>query len=110
MLRSPRTDGTIPGGKMAKTNTLLIWENVPENTVLFLVPNTEITPEQRKMLQTCAGHYSNESGASEEVEDALEKVGDLLSKPDGLWCKFKLADEGYLTSDITAFCVTGCLM
>lgn len=37
------------------TYTLLIWENVPEDTKLYVVPNDEITDEQRRYLNEADG-------------------------------------------------------
>ena len=49
--------------------TLVIWEQIPETTDLFLIPNSEIDDEMRGIMQRAHGKLIN---ADEDVEDALK--------------------------------------
>lgn len=49
--------------------TLVIWEQVPEQTDLYLIPNSEIDEEMRGILQRAHNKLIN---ADEDVEDALK--------------------------------------
>ena len=49
--------------------TLLIWEEVPEQTTLYLIPNSEIDDEMRGIMQRAHNKLIN---ADEDILDALK--------------------------------------
>lgn len=55
---------------MPNSHTLLIWEEVPESTKLYLIPNKAIDGDSRMYLHLAHGHYIN-AKVSEEAELAL---------------------------------------
>lgn len=57
-----------------ETFTLLIWEEVPENSTLFLLPNSELTEEELNTLEKVNGKYCNSVGCSEEETTELLKL------------------------------------
>lgn len=59
-------------------HTLLIWEEVPERTSLFLIPNTVLTEEERKILHTAHGHHINADEVTKEEDKALSYINDAL--------------------------------
>ena len=64
---------------------LLIWELVPEETQLFLVP-AELG---NKLLLTANNCFINHTELSDEQDEALDKINQLLSPEsshDGIMC------------------------
>lgn len=61
-------------GEEPMNYSLLIWQEVPENIKLYLIPNDEIDPEARKVLETVHGYYINASNTNKEIEEALSLV------------------------------------
>lgn len=60
--------------KRAVTQTLLIWETVPESTDLYLI---EDPPEE---LDKCHGLYVNGTDMTEEQTEVMLKVSDRLAE------------------------------
>jgi len=46
-------------------STLIIWEEIPENTRFFLIPNTTITPDMLKNITSANGRFINGEGYAE---------------------------------------------
>jgi hypothetical protein len=93
-------------------STLLVWEMIPENHTLFLIPNTEITGEQRSDLRLCAGHFGGTVITGEnadEIQEAIDRINLLIQmEPDGAWLKYKVkSGASYLTGSISDVCITG---
>jgi len=49
-------------------STLVIWEEVPETTKLFLIPDSEITPEIEGYLTLAHGRYTNSDDENEGLD------------------------------------------
>lgn len=60
--------------------TLVIWEQVPEQTDLYLIPNSEIDDEMRVIMQ---GAHNKLINSDDDVEDALKLNAALSPKDDG---------------------------
>lgn len=61
------------------TSTLIIWEEIPENTKLFLIPN-EVADKHREYLTQCQNKYINSNDMNEGLSFlnyALAKEGDV---------------------------------
>lgn len=56
--------------------TLIVYEEIPENTKLFLVPNDEINSKQREMLAKVAGCFIN----TETQIDECNWLSNILCK------------------------------
>ena len=63
---------------MAKTYTLLMWEEVPEDTKLFLLPNDTIDDEALQVLRKANGKYINHVDATKADLDALNCIGNAV--------------------------------
>jgi len=69
----PKTTKNLP-------QTLLIWENIPEDSSMYLIPN-EVADPIRHHLKAAAGHYINSAmELSEETEMGLQYVNTALNK------------------------------
>lgn len=66
--------------------TLLIWEEVPETTHLFLIPNDVITPAQRELLKQAQGRLINR----DDENPGLEFVNAAVTDP-----KYRQKPEDY---------------
>jgi hypothetical protein len=89
------------------TYTLLIWESVPENTTLYLIPDDEITRDQRMHLREADGKLTN----CDDGCDGLDFLNAALSpKPEYcadespaeircIWHKYKVAERGETFGD-----------
>jgi hypothetical protein len=64
----------------AVTHTLIIFEQVPESTQLYLVPDSEIDEEHRKVLRTAHGNLVNTVDLELEEEDAINCISSILCK------------------------------
>jgi hypothetical protein len=92
---------------MAKTTgktTLLIWEEVPENTKLYLIPN-EIVEKYKEHLDQAHGHMINEEGWDENpglkvLSAAL--MGDDEGEVDEGFEEFRGVFTEYLAHDTSA--------
>jgi len=101
-------------------HTLLVWEMIPEDTLLFLIPNSAINAQQRADLKLCAGHFEEMYAEHPDgVDEALERVSELLAKGDGSggapggWLQFKTKGESipYLSDvNVTDVCITGVML
>lgn len=66
-----------------ETLTLIVYELIPENTKLFLVPNSEITAKQREWLKESHNKFAN----CDDYTDALQFLNAAINKEG--------ADEGF---------------
>lgn len=73
------------------SHSLLIWEEVPENTKLYLIPNDEIETDERVHLQAAHGYFINLSNQPKDAELALEVINQML---DGDWAKYLVYNVG----------------
>lgn len=75
----------------------LIWEEVPENIKIFIIPRSNIDEDDKLMLRACHNNYINSSSmdtsrAPEEfVDKSLSRLSDMLADPKGNW-----VDESYV--------------
>jgi hypothetical protein len=96
--------------------TLLIYEEVPENTRLFLIPNEEITDEQDKVLKACQNKFVN----SDDHTDEMDTLSELIAKKkehcrDGskhacLWGDYEEGKEKPLKGTITRVFISGFML
>ena len=54
--------------------SLLIYEEVPENTRLFIIPNEKITDEQQAVLEACHNKFVNQDDQTEEMDVLAELI------------------------------------
>lgn len=60
------------------TYTLIIWEEVPEDTKLFLIPNKDISYEHFVFMKMAHGKLIN----SDEMNDGLKFLNVALADPE----------------------------
>lgn len=63
---------------MAKTYTLLIWEEIPESTKLVLIPNDTLDASDIDALRKSNGKFINHDVYPDDVRDALNCLSDAL--------------------------------
>lgn len=61
--------------------TLLIYENIPENTNLYLIPNEMLTTQQLDLMKQANGKYAN---SDEENDDMAFLNAALCDTPEYL--------------------------
>jgi hypothetical protein len=90
--------------------TLLIFENVPESTLVFLIPNA---PE---WVALAHGHYINTMGCPDEgpEREALDRVNDAITEKKE-WCgdpksEWACAFRKYLVKDEKPIVIKGQVM
>lgn len=90
--------------------TLIIYEEIPEQTTLFFVPNSEITEEERKLLDKVAGVIVNLAGIPQEDIDASNEL--FENYLDGKWKQYKVEFPEKVISGkhITDVVITGIMM
>ncbi len=98
------------------SSTLLIYEEVPEKTKLFVIPNSEITEQQRAWLKECQNRFIN----SDDENDGMLFINTAISneKPEegfeafrAIWKDKEVSVEAPLTdANITNVYVTGFVM
>ena len=59
-------------------NTLIIWESVPENIEVVIVPNEVLTDEQHQLILQAHGNFIN--GEGWENNDGLEFLNIALAE------------------------------
>jgi len=98
------------------TFTVVVWEEIPENTTLYLIPNEIINNNIRDVLRMAHGHFVNQTD-SEEGEYAALKLSDAFgekeSASDPEWGgKFKeyKFDGAIENKTVTHIYVSGFLM
>lgn len=92
------------------TFVLIVWEEIPETTVLYALPESIVGEEEKKMLRLCAGHYINVDNESKNIDEALDQLSNMLAGP---WKAFRVFDtdnDHLFERDISAVYVTGFLM
>ncbi len=118
------------------TNTLLIWEEVPEATRLFLIPNDIITLEQNKFLREAHGKFVNNDPMNDGMDflnAAVTKREHKVTKADCIgpsngfippselffanqcaWAEFEVPKENMMNlkegGEITRVCLSGFLL
>jgi len=60
------------------TFTLLIWEEVPENVSLYLIPNDDLTPEDVGILHKAHNNYINSVHTVARAGHALDAISNAL--------------------------------
>jgi|WetSurMetagenome_2_1015567.scaffolds.fasta_scaffold1443765_1 hypothetical protein len=60
------------------TFTLLIWEEVPEDTKLFLIPNEDLPEQYREVFTAAQDKFIN----SDDDVDATNQICCMLGKPE----------------------------
>lgn len=61
---------------------LLIYEMVPENTVVYLLPVNQFTEEELTKVLRCHGHFINQADQPEEAEVAMAWLAERLPELD----------------------------
>ncbi len=95
-------------------NTLIIFENVPEDMDKYLIPDDVMTLEYHEKLQAAAGHWIN--SCSDEECEAVNEILNLIEKNYetdelGPLAQYKLGDaEGYIAGPISHVYIMGMLM
>ena len=91
---------TMATKKRDNTYTLLIWEMVPDSTMLALIPNEDLTSDDIDTLRAAHGHYIN-TDVSAVAGDALDAINNALCKnpqslsedhPEGSYWAMKFKD------------------
>ncbi len=76
-----------------QTYTLVIWEEVPENIQLWLIPDKAINDEDRKVLDEAQITYINSDEnieATKLLSDAFASEKDNCQDPGSIWaCRWK---------------------
>lgn len=72
-----KTTKTKP--ETTETFTLLVWEEVPETTKLYLIPNSTLDAEDHTTLKTANGNYINGGTDNDDgAETALDCINNAL--------------------------------
>lgn len=90
----------MPENKTPETYTLLIWEEVPEDTKLYLIPNERVGGH-RILLNMSQNHMINGGDVEEHVAASINGIQALISptrefipeenlKLACLWSEFKV--------------------
>lgn len=103
---------------MVNTFTLLIWDNVCDETNMFLIPDESIGEYLRALLEASHNKYIN-SDDDEELFDLQYKLFELemfdnennsLGQSSADLREYKLKDNGnFINSHISKIYLTGCL-
>jgi hypothetical protein len=106
--------------KDGNTYLLIIWEEVPESTSLYLIPSKDLTKEEVDTFHLCHGHFINLVDTPEDAEKALQEVNLWLSpgyvskdltEPEGKFHKYKIhKEDGYLRADIKQVVLCGFML
>jgi hypothetical protein len=101
-----------------KHHTLVIWQNIPEETKLYLIPDDKISPEQRKLLEEANGKIINcdpdcegldfVNAAFTEDEEYSEDLP--FANNAGCFASYETSSNYIKDVLITSVCVTGFLM
>ena len=87
--------------------SLIVWED-GDGVRMFLIPNEEVAPDERQILQVAHGCYQNVPGISDQAELAIESICDLLASD---WHKYSVYDSrtggNEICGNITNVYVTG---
>lgn len=67
---------------MNDTQTLLVWEQVPEQVTLYILPNSTLDEADHAILALADGCYINSGDYTSEEEDALAHINDALCEND----------------------------
>ena len=99
------------------SHTLIVYEEVPETTKMYLVPNDVITDEQRAKLEKIAGTFMNTDGA---VDEGMWLYNVLTAEPEywildsesneaefGSWARHKATTDLIKDVVITSVVLTG---
>lgn len=63
-----------------ETFTLIIWEEVPEETSLYLIPDSILNNEDREVLKVSHGNYINHTKSTDEQEKALDCLSNAFCR------------------------------
>jgi hypothetical protein len=74
---------------MEETFTLLLWELLPEDVFIYVIPNSVITEDQREILENSHKRIIN---SDEDIEDSLI-LNDMLAE-EKKYCNSEI-DEKY---------------
>lgn len=100
-----------------KSYTLVVWQNIPEETKLYLIPDEEISPKQRKLLEdahekiincnpNCEGlDFVNAAFSEEEYPKDLPFANNA-----GCFASYETPPSHIKDVLITSVCMTGFLM
>lgn len=102
---------------MANTYSLLIWETVPEETDLYLIPNDVITDGLRNVLEGAHHKFINQD---DDVDNTNKVSVALTNNPEyaseqykqylGLFVDYKVIDSKPVSANITNVYLTGFIL
>lgn len=61
-----------------ETYTLLFWENVPESSEVYILPDSDLSSEEQRVLETAHLKYVNSLSSSKEEELTLLNIQNAL--------------------------------
>lgn len=78
--------------KKKDRSVLLVWEEPPETASFFLIPATDISENEARILEACHNNLINSSDIdisftndTEEVDRALQTLSRMITDPNGSW-------------------------
>ncbi len=77
----------------------IIWEELPENVSYFVVPRSEITKEDLRMLKACHNNWLNATAVDtaradkKTIDRSLVRLNSILVNPELDWLSGKYRDE-----------------
>ena len=77
----------------------IIWEELPENVSYFVVPRSEITKEDLRMLKACHNNWLNATAVDtaradkKTIDRSLVRLNSILVNPELDWLSNKYRDE-----------------
>lgn len=60
------------------SQTLVVYEEIPESLSMYIIDNDEIDEERRELLEQCNGKYSDSSESTEDDEEILAELREIL--------------------------------
>lgn len=100
-------------------NTLVIWEEVPETTKLYVIPNNLLTEERLELLQQCAGTFVNTDSEKEATIWLMETLTEEReyctneSVPESEKCifaQYKIDAKEVIIADISRVVLSGFML
>lgn len=99
------------------TNTLIVWEEIPEKTTFYLVPNSVLDERRLKLLNLAAGTFVNtecESAATiwlmEAVSDKREYCENVPEEDKCVFAQYKVSSDEPLVADVTRVILSGFML
>jgi hypothetical protein len=84
-----------------ETYTLLVYEMVPEDTNLYLIPN-QVADQYRHFLQQAAGKFVNSDDTNDGMHFLIAATSPKKEYVDNDWTEYGMIFHPYLLSDQSA--------